>query len=103
MAGGGRRGQRTRPQLSGLRGCAMSGEPGLRMHALSTELFPICRGITGDGVRQSLRLIGERISLDVHEVPTGTPVLDWTVPDEWNVREAYIRYGGRPVVDLTSS
>ena len=81
----------------------MSGEPGARMHALMSELFPICRSITGDGVRQSLGLIGQRIPLDLHEVPTGTRVLDWTVPDEWNVRDAYIRHDGRRVVDFTSS
>ena len=81
----------------------MSGEPGARMHALMSELFPICRSITGDGVRESLGLIGQRIPLDLHEIPTGTRVLDWTVPDEWNVRDAYIRRDGRRVVDFTSS
>ena len=81
----------------------MSGDPGARMHALMSELFPICRSITGDGVRHSLELIGQRIPLDLHEVPTGTRVLDWTVPDEWNVRDAYIRRDGRRVVDFRSS
>jgi aminopeptidase-like protein len=73
------------------------------MHGLMGELYPICRSITGDGVRESLRLIGQRVPLDVHEVPTGTRVLDWTVPDEWNVRDAYIRRDGRRVVDFASS
>jgi aminopeptidase-like protein len=54
------------------------------------ELYPICRSITGDGVRETLRRIGRRIPLEVREVPTGTPVLDWTVPREWNIREAWI-------------
>jgi aminopeptidase-like protein len=81
----------------------MSGDPGARMHALMSELFPICRSITGDGVRHSLGLIGQRIPLDLYEVPTGTRVLDWTVPDEWNVRDAYIRRDGRRIVDFTSS
>jgi len=81
----------------------MSGVPGTRMHALMSELFPICRSITGDGVRHSLGLIGQRIPLDLYEVPTGTRVLDWTVPDEWNVRDAYIRRDGRRIVDFTSS
>ena len=65
-------------------------EAGERMHALAAELFPICRSITGDGVRETLREIGARIPLEIHEVPSGTQVLDWTVPDEWNIRDAYI-------------
>jgi aminopeptidase-like protein len=81
----------------------LNGDAGARMHALMSELFPICRSITGDGVRESLRLIGQRVPLDVHEVPTGTRVLDWTVPDEWNVRDAYIRRDGRRIVDFASS
>src|SRR5262249_55887757 len=56
-----------------------------------------------DGVRESLELIGERIPLEVHEVPSGTRVLDWTVPDEWNVRDAYIGRDGHRVVDFGSS
>jgi aminopeptidase-like protein len=71
------------------------------MHALAAELFPICRSLTGDGVRETLRRIGERIPLEVHEVPSGTTVLDWTVPDEWNIRDAYIaRADGERVVDF---
>ena len=63
---------------------------GEQMHALATELYPISRSITGDGVRQTLARIGQEIPLEVHEVPSGTPVLDWTVPDEWNIRDAYV-------------
>ena len=63
---------------------------GEEMHALATELYPITRSITGDGVRQTLARIGQEIELEVHEVPSGTPALDWTVPDEWNIREAYV-------------
>jgi aminopeptidase-like protein len=77
---------------------------GARMAALMSELFPICRSITGDGVRETLRLVGSRIPLEVHEVPSGTPVLDWTVPDEWNIRDAYVaRPGGERVVDFRAS
>ena len=84
-----------------------SSEPtstGERMVALAETLFPLCRSITGDGVRATLREIGERINLDVHEVPTGTEVLDWVVPDEWNIRDAYIADAdGTRVVDFGES
>jgi aminopeptidase-like protein len=77
---------------------------GAELHELVARLYPICRSITGDGVRATLDVIAESISLDVHEVPTGTPVLDWTIPQEWNVREAYIEDpSGRRVVDLADS
>ena len=60
------------------------------MHALVERLYPLCRSITGDGVRATLEIVGEYVPLRVHEVPTGTQVLDWTVPQEWNIRDAYI-------------
>jgi aminopeptidase-like protein len=68
---------------------------------LMTDLYPICRSITGDGVRRTLNRIAAEIPLDVTEVPSGTPVFDWEVPREWNVREAWIEdANGRRVVDL---
>lgn len=77
---------------------------GERMHALATDLFPICRSITGDGVRATLREVAQRIPLELHEVPSGTQVLDWTVPDEWNIRDAYVATeDGRRVVDFRAS
>jgi aminopeptidase-like protein len=64
-------------------------------------LFPICRSITGEGLRQTLHYIADQIPLQVHEVPSGTPVLDWEVPPEWTVRGASIRtVTGRTVVDF---
>jgi len=63
---------------------------GTEMQALVAELYPICRSITGNGVRETLRILGRLVPLQVTEVPSGTPVLDWTVPDEWNIREAWI-------------
>jgi aminopeptidase-like protein len=68
---------------------------------LVERLYPIPRSITGDGVRKTLGILGEHVPIQVHEVPTGTPVLDWTVPNEWNVRAAWIADAeGRRVVDL---
>lgn len=74
------------------------------MHALVERLYPLCRSITGEGVRATVDIIGEQVPLTVHEVPTGTKVLDWTVPREWNIRDAYIATAdGRRVVDFRRS
>ena len=75
---------------------------GERMYALCHRLWPINRSITGDGVRQTLRILQEVVpGLEVREVPSGTRVLDWTVPNEWNVREAWVEGpDGRRVVDF---
>ncbi len=76
-------------------------EVGQELHRFAAELYPICRSITGDGIRQTLSLIGGRIPLQTFEVPSGTPVFDWTVPQEWNIRDAYIKdSSGRRVVDF---
>ena len=72
--------------------------------ALAARIFPICRSITGDGVRQTLREVAAHIDLDIHEVATGTPVLDWTIPREWNIRDAWIKNGrGEKIVDFKQS
>lgn len=63
---------------------------GLFMYQLMEKLYPICRSITGNGVRETLRIIQEEIPLTIHEIPTGTKVFDWEIPKEWNVRDAYI-------------
>jgi aminopeptidase-like protein len=77
---------------------------GERMEDLAKRVFPLCRSITGDGVRETLRHVAARIPLELHEVPSGTKVLDWTVPDEWNIRDAYIATSdGRRVVDFGES
>jgi len=77
------------------------GRDGAAMMELAEELYPICRSITGDGVRRTLAILRRYIPLEIEEVPSGTAVLDWTVPPEWNIREAYIaRLDGARVVDF---
>jgi aminopeptidase-like protein len=77
---------------------------GQKMYELMARLFPITRSITGDGVRQTLSIIQERIPLQVHQVPTGTRVFDWTVPREWKINDAYIKDStGRRIVDYKRS
>jgi aminopeptidase-like protein len=79
----------------------LSEEIGGEIYALAAELYPICRSITGPGVRETLRILGRHIPLDIHEVPTGTQVFDWTVPREWTIRDAYIaNAAGERVVDF---
>lgn len=75
-------------------------DTGREMYELIADLYPIWRSITGEGVRRTLAKIAARIPLEVHEVPSGTKVLDWTVPREWNIRDAYIKNaGGERIVD----
>lgn len=74
------------------------------MMALLCELFPITRSITGNGVRQTLASLSKFVPLSIHEVPTGTPVFDWEVPEEWNIRGAVIKtLAGRTIVDFAES
>jgi aminopeptidase-like protein len=76
-------------------------EAGDELHRFASELYPICRSITGDGIRRTLSMIAERIPLKISEVPTGEAVFDWTVPKEWNIRDAYIKSpDGKRIVDF---
>jgi aminopeptidase-like protein len=77
---------------------------GQAMYRLISELYPICRSITGEGLRQTLRHLQAQIPLDIREVPSGTPVFDWTVPKEWNIRDAYVKNSrGERVIDFQKS
>ncbi len=77
---------------------------GQELYRFAEALYPICRSITGDGIRRTLAMIQNRVPLQTFEVPTGTPVFDWTVPKEWNVRDAYIKdKSGKRVVDFQNS
>jgi aminopeptidase-like protein len=77
---------------------------GNELHGFAADLFPICRSITGDGIRETLGLIQKQIPLQTVEVPTGTSVFDWTVPKEWNIRDAYLKNAdGRRVVDFNTN
>lgn len=77
---------------------------GAQMYALARDLYPICRSITGDGLRASLRMLQQHIALQLREVPTGTQVFDWTVPNEWNIRDAYVKNAaGDKVIDFAES
>jgi aminopeptidase-like protein len=74
------------------------------MFHLIERLYPICRSITGDGVRQTLRILQEYIPLTIREVPSGTRVFDWAVPKEWNIKDAYIKNSkGEKLVDFQKS
>jgi len=82
----------------------MTDNIGHRMHQLVAELYPICRSITGNGFRETLQVIRRHIPLEVHEVPTGTKVFDWTVPKEWNIRDGYVKNSrGERVIDFQKS
>ena len=77
---------------------------GRELYAMISGLYPICRSITGNGLRQTLQIIAKHVPLVMHEVPTGTQVFDWTVPKEWNIRDAYVRNSrGERVIDFQAS
>lgn len=79
-------------------------EIGEEIYQLISKLYPICRSITGNGFRETLQIIQQHIPLEVHEVPTGTQVFDWTIPKEWNIKDAYIKNSqGKKIVDFANS
>jgi aminopeptidase-like protein len=77
---------------------------GQELHGCVAELYPLNRSLTGEGLRETLRRLQRRVPLTLHEVPTGTPVFDWTVPKEWNIRDAYVKnVRGERVIDFQRS
>jgi aminopeptidase-like protein len=79
-------------------------DAGADLHRLVAALYPYCRSTTGNGVRATLRHLQDYIPLAMHEVPSGTKVLDWTVPREWNIKDAYVKDShGRRVIDFQRS
>jgi aminopeptidase-like protein len=83
---------------------AVPAEAGTAMHELMTELYPICRSITGEGYRTTMAILAKHLDLDVREVPSGTQVFDWTIPREWNIRDAYVANSrGERVIDFRDS
>lgn len=80
---------------------AMSGR---QIYDLAAEIFPICRSITGDGVRETLQHLRRHIALEIYQVPSGFRAFDWTVPKEWNIRDAYIKdASGERVLDFRTN
>lgn len=74
------------------------------MYDFIKQLYPICRSITGNGVRETLKILQEKIPLKIFEVASGTKVFDWTVPNEWNIKDAYIKdFNGKKIIDFKKS
>jgi aminopeptidase-like protein len=91
-------------RVAELREMAQPDEIGRSVMAFMEDVFPICRSITGDGLRETLRRIGKLVPIELTEVPSGTRVFDWTIPKEWNIRGAYLEdAAGRRVVDFATS
>ncbi|MBU1165625.1 DUF4910 domain-containing protein [Candidatus Micrarchaeota archaeon] len=79
-------------------------ESGKGMYSLMEQLYPICRSITGNGVRETLKILSKTVPLETKEIPTGTAVFDWTIPKEWNISDAYIKDPkGKKIVDFKNS
>ena len=77
---------------------------GQEIYQLIEKLYPICRSITGEGFRSSLAIMAKHIPLELHEVPSGTQVLDWVIPREWNIHDAYVKNSkGEKIVDFQHS
>ena len=78
---------------------------GENIYSIAERIFPICRSITGEGVRKTLNILSEYASgMEIYNIPSGTQVFDWIVPKEWVIREAYIEdEDGRTILDLKNN
>lgn len=77
---------------------------GDEIQLLMRELYPICRSITGNGLRKTLQILTKHIPLKIHEIPSGTKVFDWVIPKEWNIKDAYVKNPkGERVIDFRNS
>jgi aminopeptidase-like protein len=77
---------------------------GKKMYELISELYPICRSITGNGNRETLQIIQEITPINIREISSGIQIFDWTVPKEWNIRDAYIKNSkGERIIDFAKS
>jgi aminopeptidase-like protein len=94
----------TSERPAGAPGEGDAAQEGAELYRIVSELYPICRSITGNGLRESLRLLQQHAPLSLHEIPSGTKVFDWVVPPEWNIRDAYIKNSsGERMVDFRKS
>jgi aminopeptidase-like protein len=92
-----------RPIISTLK-TQSSHQIGEKLYKLISDLYPICRSITGNGFRETLKILQQHIPLEIQEVSTGTEVFDWIVPKEWNIKDAYIKNSqGEKIVDFANS
>jgi len=90
--------------LAMLENSLSSGQIQNEMFELMAKLYPICRSISGDGVRETLQILKKFINLQINEVPTGTKIFDWTIPKEWNIKDAYVKDpSGKKIVDFKKS
>ena len=80
----------------------MKMKKGVQIYEIAKRIFPICRSITGNGVRETMAILKEYVpELEIFEVPSGTQVFDWTVPKEWNIKDAYIEdENGERIIDF---
>lgn len=80
------------------------GLAGDELHAFISDLYPLCRSITGEGTMETLQKIRQQIPISIMKVPSGTKVFDWEVPKEWNIKAAYIKDpNGQKIVDFADS
>lgn len=91
----------TAMDLTALRDTLDQSAVGDELHRFMAELYPLCRSITGEGLRETLRRIRQYVPLTMQEVPSGTVVFDWAVPREWNIRDGYVKNAqGQRVIDF---